>query len=104
MEWRLFRCGSGAALFAIDSEPGLRLSSRQRVIAEAYAAFSALVDAAHSSNPSFDSGVWLGIDRVSVPCKPPDSGLYTATGQRDDPGCKQSFKCRPSGRIGSAPT
>ena len=42
-----------------------------------------------------NSGVWPGLDRVSLSCEPPNSGLRAATGERVHSGREQSFQHRP---------
>ena len=72
-------------------------------VAEALRPLAALLDEAHHQGAQIHSGVWAGLDRVSLSREPPGAGLRAATGQGDHPGGEQSFQHRPGGGTRSAP-
>src|ERR1019366_10422204 len=74
LEWRLFYGRSGKSLFAADSQPRVWLPDGERVIAKADRAFPALLDEAHHADTPFQSGVRVGLDRVSLTGESPRAG------------------------------
>src|SRR5215472_1446052 len=96
MERRLerwfFECRSRKAVLASHPQPRLRIPGGQCLVSKTHVPLTLILDAAYPQHSTFQSGIWLRINRISLPSESSDSGLCPKVGQGDNPDRKQSFK------------